>query len=342
MFRDTFKTIFQALAMLALIIFIGTVGFYIIEDFDPLEAFFMTIITVSTVGFGTLHSLSDGGMVFTAFLIIFSFGIFAYVVSAGTRLIFDGEFRNYLKTYTVEKKISKMQDHVIICGYGRNGKQAAIELSDNGVPFLVIEKESKVIEAMHENPELVYIEGDATQEDTLQHARIEQAKALITTFPNDAENLFVVLTAREMNPDMIIISRAYDEHTDTKIKRAGATNVIMPDRVGGQRMAKLVMQPDVVEFLEFIMLQNAHDVMLEEVSCDHMEGEALNKSIRDLDVRNTSGANIVGLKTSDGAYVINPKADFVLSSRDKLFVLGKKKQIEKLKEIMRRVGQEDS
>ncbi|GAB4304530.1 MAG: hypothetical protein Kow0068_26250 [Marinilabiliales bacterium] len=185
-----------------------------------------------------------------------------------------------------------------------------------------------------EHPNLYYIHGDATQDEVLSEAAIEKAKALITTFPNDADNLFVVLTARQMNPSIKIISRAYDVHSDIKLKRAGATNVIMPDKIGGQRMAKLVSQPDIVEFLEYIMLQDNKDVKIEELSCEKMASCFANKSIRELDIRNISGANIVGLRQAMGNYIINPSPDIILTSEDKLFVLGNSEQLIKLKQIL--------
>ncbi len=332
--RDPLKNAYIALGLLFGIILIGVTGYMIIEKFTFTDAFFMTIITIATVGFREVHPLSQTGMYFTAFLIVFSFGIFAYAVTTFTRYIVDGALGHYYKSRLVRNKIQRLKDHVVICGYGRNGRQAVQELLDHHVKIVVIERDEQLMEGILENPKLLYIQGDATHDDTLDMCRIDRAKALITTLPVDADNLFVVLTAREMNPSLKIISRASDEHSDAKLKRAGATNIIMPDRIGGQRMAKLVTQPDVVEFLDFLMLQSSENVALEEISCTRLNSYFEGKSIRELDIRNESGANIIGLKRVDRSYIINPLPEISLSSSDKLFALGTRNQLARLRKIL--------
>ena len=328
------RTIIIALALLLLVVIIGITGFTFIEGYTLTEAFFMTIITISTVGFREVHVLSDAGRIFTAFLIIFSFGIFAYAATTLTRYTVDGIFRNYYKDNKVKQKIKKLRNHVIICGYGRNGKQASLELAEHDQTFVIIDNNESVIEKIRMDSKLLYVFGDATHDNILLQSSIKEASALITTLPLDADNLFIVLTAKVMNPDLLIISRASDDYSDVKLKRAGANNVIMPDKIGGQRMAKLVTQPDVVEFLESIMLQGVKDVTLEEIVCDNMSSCFTNKSIKELDIRNESGANIIGLKREDNSYIINPTPDVILSSKDKIFALGTTYQIERLKAIL--------
>ena len=321
-----------AFGLLLLIIVIGVFGFMVL-GFTFTEAFFMTIITIATVGFKEVHELDTTGMWFTSLLIIFSFGIFAYVATTFGRYLVDGFFTNYYRDRNVKRKIDKLRDHVIICGYGRNGKQASIELLEHNAKIIIIENDVPMVEELR-NSSLLFIEGDATSEDVLNDANIKEAKALITTLPVDADNLFVVLSARELNPGMTIISRASLDHSDSKLKRAGATNVIMPDKIGGQRMAKLVAQPDVVEFLEYVMLQSAENVALEEVSCVNLASCFAGKSIRELDVRNESGANIIGMKREDNSYLINPLPEILLTPHDRLFVLGTKRQVTRLKQII--------
>ncbi len=328
------KQIQYALLLLILIFFIGNIGFMVIEGFSFTESFFMTIITISTVGFQEVEPLSDAGRIFTAFLIIFSLGIFAYVVTTLTRYIVDGIFKNYYKDNKVKKRIGKLDNHVILCGYGRNGRQAAVELNEHKVSFVVIEKDESIVENIREDSMLLYIRGDATHEDVLEVAGIDRAKALITMLPSDADNLFVVLTASQIKPGIKIISRASDDNSDLKLKRAGASNVIMPDKIGGQRMAKLVAEPDVVEFIEYIMLQGRKDVSIEEISCKKLAACFTDKSIRELDIRNVSGANIIGIKTSENRYIINPSPDIKLTNKDQIFVLGTQIQINKLKNII--------
>ncbi|MBN2634894.1 MAG: potassium channel protein [Prolixibacteraceae bacterium] len=330
------RTVRIGAGLLLLIIAAGTVGYYFIEKLNILDSLYMTVITVSTVGFKEVGSqpFSPLGKIFTMVLILTSLGSLAYVGLNLARFILDGELAKYIKTYRVDKKIAKLKNHVIIVGYGRNGEQAAMELAENGVDFVVVDKRDNVISRISQNPELLYIKGDATHEDVLEQLRIHEAKALIATTPNDADNVFVVLTARSMNPGLIVISRASELESQMKLKRAGATNVIMPERIGGQRMAKLVHQPDVVEFLEYILLQKSKDVSLEEVSCKLLAPQFVAKSIGDLKVREVSGANIIGIKISGARYVFNPDPKMIISRNDQLFVLGNPEQISKLKNWM--------
>jgi len=332
--KSYFLNIYYSFIALFLLMCIGILGFIFIEDYTFTEAFYMTIITMSTVGYEEVHPLSSNGMIFTSFLIIFSFGIFAYAITRLTRLLIDGELRSRYKEYKVRKKLNNISGHVIVCGFGRNGSQAARNLVNDGEKVIVIDNEKEASQVYEQNPDLIYIKGDATREEYLLAAKVESAKALITTFPSDANNLFVVLTAREFNKQMIIISRASDDHSDLKLKRAGANNVIMPDKVGGVRMAKLVSQPDIIEFVESILLKaGGEEVNLLEVSCETLTGE-INKTIRELDIRKTSGANLIGLKNAQGLYTFNPSPDIVISSKDKLFVLGNYEQIKKLKSVL--------
>ncbi len=328
------KTIRTALVLIILLISSGTLFFWGHENYPLIDAFFMTIFTISTVGFEVSHPLSDIGKLFTSGLIMFSLGSLAWVGSSLARFFFDGELKNYLKTYRVDKKIIKLKDHTIIVGYGRNGEQAAMELQDSGVDFVVIEKRENVLARIREDESLLYIRGDATHEETLFQARIEHAKALIATTPNDADNVFVVLTARSINPGLKIISRASEMESITKLRRAGATNVIMPERIGGQRMAKLVTQPDVVEFVEYILLQKSNDVSLEEISCTNMATHFVNKQLKTLQAKDKSGINIIGIKISGAKYVFNPDPELTLSRGDQLFVIGSPIQIKEFRNLL--------
>ncbi|NOY95054.1 MAG: potassium channel protein [Chlorobi bacterium] len=330
------KTIKVGIGLLVFIVFSGTYGYHIIEGYSMLDSLYMTVITMSTVGFREIGEtpLTPAGKVFTMALIFTSLGSLAYVGSNMARFVFDGELINYIKTYRVDKKIAKLKDHVIIVGYGRNGEQAAIELAGHGIDFVVVDKRDNVISRIRENPEFLYIKGDATHEELLEQAGVHKAKALIATTPNDADNVFVVLTARSMNPNLTIISRASEIESHMKLKRAGASNVVMPERIGGQRMAKLVIQPNVVEFLEHILMQTSKDVSIEEVSCDNMAQRFVGKSIAELKVQDVSGTNIVGIKVSDARYVFNPDPGMIISRNDKLFVIGSPPQIKKLRESL--------
>ena len=294
----------------------------------------MTIITISTAGFQEVHPLSDNGKIFTAFLIITSFGTFAYALTAISKYVVDGEFNNYLKNYRVTSEIEKLQGHVIICGYGRNGKQAAHILKRHNQRFVVIEQKKDVIAAMNQKHASLVLEGDSTRDEILENAGIKRASALITTLPIDADNLFIVLSAKALNPNLTIISRASDDNTDKKLKIAGATNVIMPDKIGGAHMASLVLKPDVMEFVDFITGQGTDNIRLEEISFEKLPAKFQNKSIRELEIRNKSGANIIGYKTASGDYIVNPSPDTPMYLGSKLFVLGTAEQIANLKKIV--------
>ncbi|MDA3868036.1 MAG: potassium channel protein [Salinivirgaceae bacterium] len=328
------RTVFFAFGILIAIILIGVVGFMHIEGYNFIEAFYMTIITISTVGFGEVRPLSYEGMWFTIILIIFSLGFLAFAVSLFTKHFSDKLFSIYNVKKKMGKQILKTKNHVIVVGYGRNGSQAVDEMLRNDIPVVVIENRPKVILYMQENPKIIYIEGDATDDNVLHRAGVENAKALISALASDADNLFVVLTAREINPELIIISRASAIANDKKLKLAGATNVIMPDKVGGQKMAKLVMQPDINEFVDNIMLQRVGDVSLFEMSCSGI-GPNTNKTVGELQIREKTGVNILGIKQENGEYMLNPSRDTVLKQGVMLFVLGTEEQVEQLKRILK-------
>jgi voltage-gated potassium channel len=288
---------------------------------------------LSTVGLGAVRPLSEEGRWFVTFLIIFSIGIFAYGISMVSTFVFEGELQRYFKYRKVEKKIELLKDHVIVCGFGRNGKQACEQLESHGQLFVAIEMDPKIIAEMREINNLLFIEGDATKDEVLIQAGISHARAIISSLPNDAANVFVVLTARELNSKLKIISRASEDSSEGKLKRAGANNVIMPDKIGGTHMATLVTRPDVLEFLDYIT--GKINIRLEEILYSNLNDRLKGKSIRDLEIRNKTGANIIGFKTGDGDYIINPEPDTIMKPDAKLFVLGTQEQVSKLLEILK-------
>ena len=328
--RNSVKHAYLTLGLLLGVVVIGTIG-YSLLGFTPSEAVYQTIITIATVGFEEVHQLDNRGMWFTSLLVVVSIGIFFYAVTSFTRYIVEGVFMNTYKDSKVKRKIEKISDHVVICGYGRNGKQAAIELREHNVKVAIIENDPEIIQGLRNTTGMLYVDGDAADEEALKQTHLESAQAMITTLPQDADNLFVVLNAKELNPSIKIISRASLDNSDVKLKRAGATNVIMPDKIGGQRMAKLVAQPDIVEFIDNLLLQSADNVVLEEISCKNLAACFAGKSIIELDIRNSSGANIIGLKREDKSYLINPLPETTLTSHDQLFALGTKAQIDHLR-----------
>jgi len=329
---DYFRKLYIAGAFIIFVLLSGIIGYMWLEDYSLLDSFFMTVITIATVGYREVHDLDAAGKIFTSLLIIFSIGTFAYAISVITRYVLEGEFQLYFKHYRVNKEIQKLENHVIVCGYGRNGKQACDQLRSQNEPFVAIEMRHENVAQIRDEGTTLFVEGDATHDEVLIEAGIEKAKALITALPNDAANVFVVLTARGINPTLKIISRASDESSEMKLKRAGADNVIMPDKIGGTHMASLVVKPDVLEFLDYIT--ERVNIKLEEILFSRLPDHMKNKSIRELEVRNKTGANIIGIKTLSGDYMINPTPDTVMEPGAKLFVLGTAEQVQKFKEIL--------
>jgi len=331
--KSFFSRIYLAIFFLVFIFFVGILGFHWIEGYQFVDAFYMTVITVSTVGLSMGEPLSQEGRLFTSFLIIFSISLYAYAISILTSYFIDGELKLFLKKYKVEKQINKLSGHTIICGYGRNGKEAVRKLQAHKKKFVVIESNPLRVAKLKETG-LLFVEGDATFDTVIQKANIKHAQALITTLPNDADNVFIVLSAREQNSDLTIISRASEQKSDSKLKKAGADNVIMPDKVGGSHMASLVITPDVVEFLDNISVEGTGDINLEEITVSDFPEHTSVKTLRDIEAHYKTGCTVIGFKTNNGDYIVNPGADTLLESNSKLFVLGNPEQISNLNELL--------
>lgn len=328
-----FAKVYYALIILIIIICLGTVGFMVVEDWSLFDSFYMTIITVSTVGFNEVNELSTEGKLFTAFLIITSFGTFAYAVSAITSYIVGGEYKAYFQEYRSLKTVSKMNNHIIVCGYGRVGKQAAHDLRFYKRPFVIVEQDEKITEDP-QYQEISFVKGDSTDDQTLLKANLKDATALITALPKDADNLFVVLSARELNPKLKIISRASSYSSMRKLRIAGADNVIMPDTVGGAHMASLVVNPDIMEFMDLIKVSGKAAINLEEITFSDLPEDAKYTTIGELQKKSLSGCNVIGYRSEGGEYIINPSADIKILPNSKLFVLGNPEQITKLNSVL--------
>jgi voltage-gated potassium channel len=234
----------------------------------------------------------------------------------------------------VKEKINQLSDHVIVCGFGRNGMQAAERLTTYEKPFVVIERDKEVIEKF-EGEGILFLEGDANEDEVLTEAGIERAQYLIVALPDDADNLFVVLSARQLNEDLFIISRASLVNSQKKLRLAGADKVIMPDRIGGDHMASLVVMPDLITFMDQLGTEGKHTTNLEEVAIEDFKDQVDCNSLRDLDLRNRTGCTIIGYIEPNGNYIINPEADLQLQPKSKVIVLGRPEQIRKLNQMFR-------
>ncbi len=315
-----------------LIIGVGTIGYMSLSGYNFVDALYMTVITVTTVGFGELQPFSPEEKVFTIFLILTSITIFGYAVSSFSEYLVSGKLFQHFKHRKVEKQINHLKNHTIVCGYGRNGKQAILKLRNYNKEFVVVEKDKEMISFL-DSEGILNIEGDATLDETLLKAGIEKASFLITALPSDANNLFVVLTASQLNNKCTIISRASNESSYKKLKFAGANNVIMPDKLGGNHMASLVTTPDVIEFVDRLTIEGETTANLEEIAVNDLPSKFINKTILDLDLRKQTGCTVIGFRNPDKDYVINPEANIKLVENSQLIVLGRPEQIIKLRQI---------
>ena len=322
--------VYISLLLIIGILSVGTLGYVFFADYSLIDALYMTIITVTTVGFGEVQPLNQEGKIFTIFLILTSITVFGYVVSTFTEVLIGGHFFERLKQNKMQKKIKTLKNHTIVCGYGRNGKQAIAKLKSYRQPFVVIEKNKEVIEEL-ENLDYLCVEGDSTVDEVLEKAGIKKASNLITALPSDADNLFVVLSAKQLHKNCKIISRASKESSYTKLLIAGAENVIMPDKLGGAHMASLVVTPDVIEFVDKLTFEGEDTTNLKEISVNDLPERFVNKTILDVDIRRKTGCNIIGFKTPDKKYIVNPDANTKLVKDSHLIILGRPEQIAKLK-----------
>lgn len=314
------------------VLLIGTCGYMVISGYSFVDALYMTVITVTTVGFSEVKPFTPEDKIFTIFLILTSVIIVGYAVSTFSEYLVSGKLFDYFKHKKVEKKIAKLKGHTIVCGFGRNGRQAIIKLMNYNKEFVVVERNKELIEEI-EAQEYLSIQGDATLDETLIKAGILKADNLITALPSDADNLFVVLTARQLNNGFKIISRASNETSYSKLKIAGADNVIMPDKLGGDHMASLVTTPDVIEFVDRLTIEGETTANLEEIYVNDLPKKFWGKTILDLDLRKQTGCTVIGFRNPDKDYIINPEASTKLVQKAHLIVLGRPEQIAKLREL---------
>ena len=323
---------YKAIVLFLGVILLGVLGYSLLFDYTWVDALYMTIITITTVGFGEVHPLTDASKIFTIFMILTSISIYGYLVSVVSEYLSNTTLMEALRTTKILKQIDSLEGHTIVCGYGRNGRQAAFKLKNHKKSCVVIEKSPELLKEIEEDGFLC-VEGDATDDSSLLHAGIEKAKSLITALPSDADNLYVVLSSRQLNANTTIVSRANNESSQHKLKIAGADNIIMPDKIGGDHMAALLVTPDLVEFVNRISLDGESSANLEEIAVEDLPKEYLLKSIRDLDLRKKTGCSVIGFVTGDGEYIINPSSDMVLQPKSNLILLGRPDQIVKIKEV---------
>lgn len=321
-----------ALGLIALfgVMAVGTVG-YIVFGFGVLDALYQTVTTVTTVGFREVQPLSDGERVFTIVLILVGVGTALYTLSALIEVLVGGELGGTFGRRRMERKIKVMQDHVIICGWGRVGRTISRELVDAGEEHVVVEVDADKLDGLT-SP---YVIGDATEDGVLKRAGLERARALVAALDNDAGNLFVTLSARSLRSDLFIVSRVRVEENEEKLRRAGADRVINPQSIGGSRAAAFLLQPHVSEFLDVVMHDRDIEFRLEEMT---VVGESVlaGSSIRDAHIRDETGALVLALRDPDGTFVTNPPADQQICPGQVLIAIGTKEELTALEALVAR------
>ncbi|MGB9716604.1 MAG: potassium channel family protein [Thermodesulfovibrionales bacterium] len=321
------KRFLPVIFLVTLIILSGTIGYMLIEGWTFFDSLYMTIITLSTVGYSELGGLSSSGRLFTIFLIIGGVGTVLYSLSAGAKFLLEGELQEIFGRSRLEKRIKELKDHYIICGFGRMGKIIAKELKSNGVDFIAIEKNP----VTHEKEDFLIYEGDATHDDILKECGIERAKGLITVLPTDAENLYVVLSAKGLNPNLFIVARAGEEGSEQKLLRAGADRVISPYHIGGLRIAHTVLKPAVVDFIEFATKTGNIDLQMEEIPIPD-DSNLVGLTLDQCGLGRELGIIIVAIKRSTGEMKFNPTFRTTIRAGDTLIVLGEVSKLKILEE----------
>lgn len=307
-----------------------------IEKWSFLDALYMTVITLGTVGFKEIHDLSDTGKIFTMLLIVVGVSVIGYIVGSLAQIMFEGQIQRIVGRKRVEKMIDALKDHYIICGFGRIGSLICKEFKANDLPFVIVEKSSETAEKLDEEGYL-HMRGDATLDESLLKAGIKRAKGLISVVTSDTENVYITLTARGLNPDLYILARSGEEGSDIKLKRAGANKVVSPYSIGGSRMAQSILRPNVVDFIEIATGSEHMDLQMEEIAIpDHSAfvGETLVSS----GFRKEIGVIIVGIKKSHGKMVFNPHSQSKIEGGDTLIVLGEPQSIAKLEDLVERTA----
>jgi len=315
--------------MLLFLIVFGTLGYEAIEkEFDLLDSFYMSVITMSTTGFKEVYPLSAGGKIFTSFLIIAGVITFAYTGSKAAQIIIE---KQVFRRRKMDKILGGMKNHYIICGYGRMGKHICDSLHESKTPFIVIENDHDQIDTLIEK-QFPFIEGDATNDDIIIHAGIKRAKGFAAVIRTDAENVFATLSAKELNPAVYVVSRAIEEGTEQKLKKAGADRVVKPYELSSTRLVQLLLRPGVSDFIDVVSAKNNKEIHLEEINlCDC--SELVGKKLMETTIKKELSIMVIAITREDGTLVYNPEASIKFESNDKIIVIGEEENLYRLNEL---------
>ena len=319
----------MAVAMVLAVFAVGTIGYWLF-GLDPIDAIYMTVITITTVGYRELlgEDLSDPEKLFTVAIIVTGVSTVLYTFTLGVQVVVEGQLREFVGRRRMDKKISEMRGHVVICGWGRVGRAAAADIAVAGRSIVVIDM---IADRLADLP-VPTIVGDATLDTTLRAAGIEHASALIAALEGDAENLFVTLSSKAINPDLFIVARARQEESVNKLSRAGADRVVNPQELGAARMASFVVQPNVAEFVDVVMHERSMDFRMQEVEIP--EGSRLaGISLRDANLRQLAGVLVLALRRDDGAFNTNPDPDTIIQPEHVIIAVGTDEALQALVEV---------
>jgi voltage-gated potassium channel len=331
--RGELKTGLIVIAAVLVIIVMGTVGYTLIEGWGLLDSLYMTVITIFTVGFEEVHPLSRAGQIFTLALIIGGVGTILFGIGRMVEFVIGGQLSGVFRRRAVRRQVDKLDAHFIVCGYGRVGEAVARHFSLHGAPFVVVDSEQDSA-ARAEADGFLAVCGDATADATLAIAGIDRAKGLVAALGSDASNIFLTLSARVLNPKLLIVARAGSEDIESKLMRAGADNVVTPYGLGGKRMATLMLKPLVSDYLEVVAGGGELEFRVEELL---LAGDccAIGRSIADLDVRSRTGATILAVRrAASGIFETNPVPESLLNTGDRVIAIGTPGQITKFEELL--------
>uniref|UniRef100_A0A832LVP1 Potassium channel protein n=1 Tax=Caldimicrobium thiodismutans TaxID=1653476 RepID=A0A832LVP1_9BACT len=311
----------------------GTLGYMLLEGAKFLDALFMTVITITTIGYEEYVPLSDLGRIFTIFLALGGAGFFFYILALFSEVMVSKTIEN-LWGKKIMKQISQLKDHCILCGFGRIGRYI-YEFIKEELPVVVIEKNPEILKELEEK-RVLHLEGDATSEETLIKAGIERAKYLVAVLGEDAENVYIVLTARNLNPNLYIVARADNPKVEKKLYQAGANRVLLPYIIGARKMALSLLKPNVMDFMEIASPELQMDLQIEEIYVE--EGSTLaNKSLAESKIRELTNAIILAIKRASGEMVFNPSSQETILGGDILIALGERKKLEILSDLAKKL-----
>lgn len=309
----------------------GTLGYRFVLGWDWLEALYMTTITITTVGFGEVRHLDTGGRILTILLIVTSVGVFAYAVTTLGSLVVEMQVGSVIWRRRMDKRIAALRGHYIVCGYGRTGRAVGISLLQAGTSCVVVERESGNLDLLKQD-DMLFVEGDATFDECLERAGVKQAKGLVAALGNDAENVYLVLSARQSSPHLTIVSWATSEEAERKVLRAGANHALSPYTMGGRRIANLLTAPHALEFLDHAM-GGKDNIRLGEIEIKP-GSPLIGSSFVTAGIRRDVGVIVIGIRRISGKLEFNPAADEILHEHDILIGIGSEEQIDKLRGLL--------